>query len=233
MQAPCSTWEWGGRLQPSFTEPKTLCLSDARGSAVAWRLVRGMLPLERMGGSCAVSWIVRCAFWGHRLQSPNCGSVGQDCKKITSHILRIRFSRHVLPLVAPCVGDFSTFDKKRLCSLSSWTQTWPHHPNSNLICLPVLSLLQPHPADGEQVHCDVGDPEGTLKCHSQPRKVLPVPLAGGLACRVKVGVDRAAPGLWVRFPASSTYSPASTFSWAQPRKTLRAAGAVTCWYFAL
>lgn len=144
----CYTWEWGGRLQPSFMEPKTLFLSDARGSAVAWRLVQGMLLLKRMGGSCTVSWIVRCVFWGHRLQSPNCGSLGQDHKKIRSQIFKMRFSRHVLPLVAPCVGNFSTFDTKTPCCLSSWTQTWPHHPNSNLICLPVLSLLQSHPADG-------------------------------------------------------------------------------------
>lgn len=55
------------------------------GSAVAWKLMGGMLPLERMGESCAAVWIVRCVFWGHSLQTPYCGSLGQDYKKITSH----------------------------------------------------------------------------------------------------------------------------------------------------
>lgn len=47
-------------------------------------------------------------------------------------------------------------------------------------------MVGPASADDEQVHGDVGEQEGTLKSHSQPRRVLPVPVAGGLACRVKV-----------------------------------------------
>lgn len=35
-----------------------------------------------------------------------------------SDAYRAKFSRHILPLVALCVGDLNTFDKNRLCSLA-------------------------------------------------------------------------------------------------------------------
>lgn len=44
--------------------------------------------------------------------------LGQNHKKVISDAYRAKFSRHILPLVALCVGDLNTFDKNRLCSLA-------------------------------------------------------------------------------------------------------------------
>lgn len=109
--ASLQTWEWGGRH-------KALCVSDAQALLLFGGWHEACCPLRGWGGGSAV----RCVFGVTGCRVQNHGS--QDDKKVTDYAFKVRFSRYTLPLVALCVGCFSTFDEN-FCSFSSWLKLGP------------------------------------------------------------------------------------------------------------
>lgn len=78
-----------------------------------------MLPVGRIGKRwcCKIDCQIRL-LWPRAAEPKTLCVYDSGHKKVTNDAYRARFSRHILPLVAVCVGDLNTFDKNRLCSLA-------------------------------------------------------------------------------------------------------------------